>query len=138
MNPKEQGIALIMFLIILGVSTLLVLSQMRTIILLKQQLQQAKQKTALFHSLEQAFETLKPSLGLNRQGTIGLIQYQISDLGVEDCLLIGAKASHHWEIKLWHSLLRLEIRFAKAGNPHKCHDPLYRIIKAGIQSWEYH
>lgn len=159
---KQQGIILLITLLLLSILSLLVLSQMQQLLLQHKAMHKLVDKQRTLENLEQQANRLltdNPACLIKQDNPEAAIRslagkqacsvqydnkkyyYLIEDLGLFPCLPIQGHTSQHWRITLATAGDRpacLQLRLARMAKGLSCQPgEAMRPIPAGIQSWIY-
>lgn len=147
MKGRQQGFVLISIILLLGMVSLLLISQLEQLFKQHKVLNQYLQKEKHLQLMEQGIYQLASQGLQNSSGEMTLQKqtffYQIEDLGVFPCLRIvsfqKSLPSRHWLIRLQSRTLfprTMQLRLAKSSETDSpaCKKNL-RWIKEGLQSW---
>ncbi|MGQ3891934.1 hypothetical protein [Legionella sp. CNM-4043-24] len=162
MTSRQQGSMMLITLMLTGLLSLLILSQMQLLILHVKAVNQVKARYSIRVDLElAAAQLIRTNAGgcVRKQDAPNTVirelqggggcqfsfkgyhfRYQIEDLGVIPCLstLINGQrfSTHHWRLSMARDpSLWLQIRYARAANPEPCLHHAESSIKTGILSW---
>lgn len=142
MKLSQQGMVLFSVMILLLLISMNILSQLQSVNLLLKLLSSQQQEDNSRWDMENTLRNLindsKWPAGFTNTVSNNNITYELIsvDLGMEPCLLIDNKPSHHWLIYLKNKKAILTVRLAKNTNIEaRCTSSFYRIIHSGIQSW---
>lgn len=166
---QQDGLILFITLIILGMMSLLLVSQMQQIILQQQGLNQLTEQQRLLQNLEKQVHRLLHSNQLWSQpciikatsplaGVVPLQQgrgcrisqddvtyrYVIADMGEIDCLPVRVDGVNYSSRHGWIIITQdkdsqgcLQVHFAQRAKVWNCPQKFPRLIREGIQSWQY-
>lgn len=143
-KPTEQGMILLMTMILLMILSTSLIFQLYVLSMSRQLYHQAHYHLKVWEELEQfAYQLLNQWDGDTCNGQVGAYGYTIEALGAYPCLKIVKNqdtfGSYHGLLTVWRAdlaTLQLQLRIAIISREGVCTQPFVRYLKSPVLTWK--